>query len=175
MKQSLLAMLNDSEQSLVREAEPARLAQLGEDDLLELHVRVRRARTRYTKLYRRGGARQVGKDASRGRASATNQKAAAKAEIFEDVLARVSRRLAIVARATAIELRTERLDAAQKDRAGSPSRTSTKRARGSGARTAAKAEVKRGGDNQLRSPISEKATASTRATGKRRQAKRDGR
>jgi hypothetical protein len=175
MKQSLLAMLNDTEQSLVREGEPARLAQLGEDDLLELHARVRRARTKYTKLYRRRGAARVSKDASRGRASSTNQKTAAKAEIFEDVLARVSRRLATVARATAAELRAERLDAASKGRAGSVSRTRSKPGRGAGARAGGKAAVKRGGDNQLRSPIAQKETASTRATGKRRQAKRDSR
>jgi hypothetical protein len=175
MKQSLVAMLNDSEQGLVREAEPARLARLGEDDLLELHVRVRRARTKYTKLYRRGAAQRVSKDASRGRASATNQKAAAKAEIFEDVLARVSRQLATVARATATELRAERLEAARKDRSGSVSRQRTQRSRGSGARAGRAAVVKRGGDDQLRSPIKEKKTASTRATGKRRQAKRKSR
>jgi len=173
MHQSLLAMLNDTEQTLVREAEPASLARLDEDDLLELHDRVRRARTKYTKLYRCGAARRVTKDASRGRASATNQKAAAKAEIFEDVLARVSRRLAAVARESASELKAERLEAARRAPSRSASGSRTKAARGSSPRTRSKAPVKRGGDNQLRSPIKKKGTASTRATGKRRQAKRD--
>lgn len=175
MKQSLLAMLNDAEQGLVREAEPARLAQLDEDDLLELHVRVRRARTKYTKLYRRGAARRVSTDASRGRASATNQKAAAKAEIFEDVLARVSRRLATLAREAVNELRAERLEAARKGRAGPMTRARATAGSGSGTRGGGKASVRRSGDNQLRSPVKEKQTASTRAAGKRRQAKRDSR
>ena len=160
MKQSLLAMLNDTEQSLVREAEPARLAQLGEDELLELHVRVRRARTKYTKLYRHGAAQRVGKDAS-GPRRAMNQKAAAKAEIFEDVLARLAGGLRASARATASALRAERLEAVRKDRSGSVSRQRAQAPGGSGARGGRKAAVKRGGDNQLRSPITEKGTAST--------------
>jgi hypothetical protein len=175
MKQSLVAMLNDSEQSLVRETEPARLAQLDEDELIELHGRVRRARTKYTTQYRRGAARRVTKDASRGRASATNQKAAAKAEIFEDVLARVSRRLATVARAAASDLRSSRLEAARAGAAPTTRPGRTKPARTAKARTRGRAPVKRGGDDQLRSPSRKKAAASTRATGKRRQAKRDSR
>ena len=79
MNRSLLAMLNDAEQELVRATEPDALAALDEDELLELHTRVRRARTKYSKLYRRRGAERVTADASRGRASATNAKTAAKA------------------------------------------------------------------------------------------------
>jgi len=175
MKQSMLAMLNETEQGLVRESEPARLAKLDEDELIELHARVRRARTKYTKMYRRGAAQRVRKDASRGRASATNQKAAAKAEIFEDVLARVSRRLATVARASASELRTERLDAARSGPKPAATASRAKPRRGSATGSRGRKPVKRGGDNRLRSPSREKATASTRATGKRRQAKRDSR
>jgi hypothetical protein len=173
MKQSLLAMLNETEQSLVREAEPARMEKLDEDELLELHARVRRARIKYTKLYRRGAARRVSKDASRGRASTTHQNAAAKAEIFEDVLSRVSRRLAKLARESAIKLRAERLDAARAERSAAGSGRTAKPPRASGGR--GRASIKRGGDNQLRAPIKKKATASTRASGKRRQAKRDSR
>jgi hypothetical protein len=45
---------------LVRETEPARMAQLDEDDLLDLHTRVRRARSKYVKLYRQTGQSRVG-------------------------------------------------------------------------------------------------------------------
>ena len=172
MKQSQLAMLNETEQALVRDAEPARLTRLDEDDLLALHDRVRRARTKYTKLYRRGAAQRVSKDASRGRASTVNRAAREKAEIFEDVLARVSRRVAVLARESASELRAERIEAARQDGPTSaPRRAASKSTRKRPATR--KKPVKRGGDNRHRSPVKEKATASTRASGKRRQAKRD--
>ncbi len=171
MKQSQLAMLNETEQALVRDAEPARLTKLDEDDLLALHDRVRRARTKYTKLYRRGAAQRVSKDASRGRASAVNRTAREKAEIFEDVLARVSRRVAVVARASASELRAERIEAARGDRPVTTARPRASKPARAGSGTSK--PVKRGGDNRYRSPIKEKATASTRASGQRRQAKRD--
>ena len=58
MNASLLAMLNDAEQELVRAAEPAALDELDEDALADLHDRVRRARSKYTKLYRRRAAQQ---------------------------------------------------------------------------------------------------------------------
>jgi hypothetical protein len=174
MNQKLLAMLNEAEQELVRETEPDRLAELDEDDLLDLHTRVRRARTKYTKLYRRRAGDRVAADASRGRASAANARTRQKAEIFEDVLATVSRRLAVVAKQSAADLKAERLAAARGEAAPATGRAA------SGPSTGAKATkptgpTKRGGDNSLKSPISKKATASTRATGKRRQAKRDSR
>ena len=83
-------MLNESEKALLRDAEPAALAKLDEDGLLVLHDRVRRVRTKYSKLYRRRAAGQVGSDAARGRAHATHARTATKAEAFEDALARVS-------------------------------------------------------------------------------------
>ena len=52
-------------------------------------------------------------DASRAAASSKNQRTRAKAEVFEDALARVSRRLAALARQSAAELRAERLAAAR--------------------------------------------------------------
>jgi hypothetical protein len=96
-----------------------------------------------------------------------------KAEAFEEALSRVSRRVAALARQAASELRAERLAAA---RAG-------KQSRGPDRARAAVAATRKGptvtgepkGDRALRSPASEKRRASTRATGARRQAKRDSR
>ena len=65
MNNAVWAMLNESEKALLRDAEPAALARLDEDGLLALHDRVRRARNKYAKLYRRRAAGQVGTDAAR--------------------------------------------------------------------------------------------------------------
>jgi hypothetical protein len=173
MNQKLLAMLNEAEQELVRETEPDRLAELDEDALLDLHTRVRRARTKYTKLYRRRAGDRVAADASRGRASAANARTRQKAEIFEDVLATVSRRLAVVAKQSAAELKAERLAAARGEAPAGTGRSASARSASAGG--SRPRSPRRGGDDSLRSPIKEKATASTRATGKRRQAKRDAR
>jgi hypothetical protein len=43
----LLAVLDDAERLLVAETEPAALEALAEDDVVALHTRVRRARTKY--------------------------------------------------------------------------------------------------------------------------------
>ena len=171
MNASLFAMLNDSEKELVLAAEPAALDQLDEDALAELHDRVRRARTKYTKLYRRRAAQQVGADASRGRASAVNRKVAAKAEIFEEILSVVSRRLAVVAKQAAAELKAERLAAARAVKETGVGGSATP-GKGKGTPTPVKGAR---GDAAKRSPSKQKATASTRAAGKRRQAKRDSR
>ena len=113
MKKSILAMLNDSEQALLRETEARELEGLDEDDLLDLHTRVRRARTKYSKLYRRRASAQVGKDARRSGAHPKHARTAVKAEIFEDALARVSRQLARAAKESAALLKAERLAAAR--------------------------------------------------------------
>ena len=52
--------LTTAQGDLVRETEPARMAKLDEDDLLDLHTRVRRARSKYVKLYRQTGQRGSG-------------------------------------------------------------------------------------------------------------------
>ena len=185
MDQTLFRMLTADEQTLVLATEAKRLAPLDEDALVELHDRVRRARTKYTKLYRRQASAQVRADAARGKASAKNANTAAKAEIFEDALARVSRRLATVARATAAELRAERLAAAGTARSRPVSeRAATRRpakaagtTRAPAKKTAAKratssATAGRRGDGALRSPASKRAQAQSRATTRRDQAKR---
>ena len=55
---------------------------------------------------------------ARGAASAKNLRTRDKAEVFEDALARVSRRLGALARQQADELRAERLLQAKSERQG---------------------------------------------------------
>src|SRR5262245_40608527 len=114
MNNATWAMLNESEKALLRQAEGAALAGLDEDELVDLHDRVRRARKKYATLYRRRASSQVKADADRAKAHAQHARTAAKAEAFEDALARVSGALAKAARASATALRSERLAAAQR-------------------------------------------------------------
>ena len=109
---ALIGTLRDDELDLLRATEPDRMAALDEDDLLDLHSRVRRARTKYVKLYRRQASTQVKKSGGRGKGRPKNRRNADKAEAFEDALARVSRRVTIVARKAAKKLKNERLAAA---------------------------------------------------------------
>ncbi|GIE95029.1 hypothetical protein [Paractinoplanes rishiriensis] len=115
---ALLNSLTETELLLARATEPERLAQLGEDELIELHTRVRRARNKHVKVYRRQAAAQVEPAGGRGKAYPKNSRSRAKAEVFEDALARVSQRLAAAARASAAALQAERLAEAQ--RPGNP-------------------------------------------------------
>jgi hypothetical protein len=110
----------------------------------------------------------VSADAARGRASTVNAKTAAKAEVFEAILARVSRRLATVADQAAKALRDERLATARSGGGGAAARGSAK----SSGPTATKATRGRA-KTAKRSPIEEKKTASARGAGKRAQARRD--
>ncbi len=162
MDAALRSMLNDTERALMRAAEPKQLKRLDEDELSELHDRIRRARNKYSKLYRRRAKQQVSSDRSRGRASAAHSKAARKAEGFEDALARVSIRLAKLAEAAASELKAERIAAARRKPApasGSKSSKQTKSAATSSKKT--------------RTPASEKRRASTKSSNKRKQAASD--
>src|SRR5262245_45269907 len=113
MNKATWAMLNESEKELLRQAEVSPLARLDEDGLLDLHTRVRRARNKYATLYRRRASSQVKADAGRAKAHAQHARTAAKAEAFEDALARVSHALAKAARTRATALRAERLVRAQ--------------------------------------------------------------
>jgi hypothetical protein len=159
-------MLNEREKALLRDAEARELDALDEDGLLALHDRIRRARNKYSKLYRRRAGDTVQRDATRAGAHAQHARTAAKAEAFEDALARVSRHLARAARASAAELKAERLAAARKQAVPARSPSSRKRA---AAKPRGGAKVKR------KTPASKKARASSRATTARRQAKRDAR
>jgi hypothetical protein len=167
MNNQLWGMLNATEQQLVRETEASALDGLDEDRLAELHDRVRRARNKYTKLYRRRARAQVGSDASRARAHEQHARTAAKAEVFEDVLARVSRELATAARASAQELRSERLAAARRTSSARPKAKA--KPRGAATSGSSRANTKR------KTPATKRARASTRATTARKQARRDSR
>lgn len=168
MDKATLAMMNGEERALLRRVEPKVLKALDEDDLLDVHARVRRARNKYSKLYRRRARAQVKADRSRGQASKAHTRTALKAEVFEDALAVVSRQLADVARDTAEQLRAERLEAARVAKAGknAPKATRAKSTRAKAATGASKAKKKQ------RTPITKKSSASARAATRRAQAKR---
>ena len=96
-----------------------------------------------------------------------------KAEAFEEALARVSRRVATLARQAAAALRAERLAAARAARQGrAPGTGPAKPAVG---RKGPSVTAEPTGDRALRSPRTEKQRAGTLASGARRQAKRDSR
>jgi hypothetical protein len=168
MNRATLSLFTEAERSLLEQTTKEALAGLAEDALCDLHLLVRRARTKYVKLYRRQASAQVARDGSRGIAASKNQRTAAKAEVFEEALARVSRRLAEVARISAAELRAERLAAARLARAQAASKTR---------RPALRTQPVAGKKLAARSvrPIEKKVAAATRAGGGRAQAKRDSR
>jgi hypothetical protein len=173
MNASLLAVLNEAERLLVAETEPAALASLDEDAAAELLVRVRRARTKYVGQYRRGAAARVAQQGGRGKAAPKNTLAAQKAEAFEEALARVSKRLGVLAAQSAAALKAERLEAARAAKQGAkPAAAPAKKATAATSRSVA---APRSGDRALRSPSSEKQRAGTKAATARRQAKRDSR
>ncbi len=163
MDKQLKAMMNESEQQLLREVLDGDLSRLDEDELVDLHTRVRRARTKYSKLYRRRAAARVAKDKSRGKASAANARTARKAEVFEDALATVSRQLARAAKASAEQLKAERLAAARGQ--AKPAQKAGKKAR-SASKALPAAKRKR------RTGATKRASAQARAATRRSQAKR---
>jgi hypothetical protein len=172
MNATLLAVLTEDERLLVTQTEPAQLAPLDEDAAVELHARIRRARNKYIGQYRRGASAKVAEQGGRGKARPTNRRAALKAEAFEEALARVSRRVTVLARQSAARLRGERIEAARAAKQGKgPAASAPVPAPRKGQ------DVTGGpaGDRALRSPASEKRRASTQAKGARRQAKRDSR
>jgi hypothetical protein len=156
-------MLNETEKELLRAAEPKALRKLDEDGLSELHDRIRRARNKYSKLYRRRAGAQVKSDRARKQASASHAKTSRKAEGFEDALARVSTALAAEANKAATALKDERLAAAKRKPVPSAA-TSSSKSKGSKGRTAAKTKT---------TPATKRQHSSTKASGKRKQASRD--
>ena len=161
---ALLNSLTEAESNLVRETKTSKLKDLDEDGLVELHQRIRRARNKYVKLYRRAASAKVAEKGGRGVARPKNTRNAGKAEVFEDALARVSRRLAAAARASAADLKAERLAIAGKAAAGPDGADGKTKDVGPGRVPATK-----------RSPDRKKRAASTQAKGARRQAKKDNR
>ncbi len=166
MNKAVLNSMTDAERRLVAETESAAMTTLDEDELLELHTRVRRARSKYVKNYRRSAGARVGTRSSRGTAYAENQRQRDKAEVFELSLARVSRQVGKVAAQAAAELKAERLAAARGDAAPPPPSGA------SSSRATAKPSTKRAA---TRTTGGVKKDASSRAQGARRQAKRDAR
>lgn len=166
MNQAVLRTLTEAELSLVRESEPAALRDLTEDELLDLHARVRRARSKHVKVYRRGAAVTVGATGARGSAYARNQKARDKAEVFESLLARVSRQVAVAARRSSDELRKARLAEARAGRSAGP---------GTEPVASTAAELPSTKARPTRTTGGLKKDASSRSKGARRQAARDSR
>jgi hypothetical protein len=173
MDKATIRTLSDADLDLLRETEPPRLRKLDEDDLIALHARVRRARNKYSKLYRRRSSAKVSSDKSRARASAVNQRTARKAEVFEDALARVSRHLAKAARVSADQLKQDRLAAARGQKGSGKPAKGAKASKGKGAGRA-EAKGSSAAKKKRRTPISKRSSASARATTRRAQAKRAG-
>lgn len=175
MNQGLLNSLTEAERLLVAETERPALKELDEDDLLDLHQRVRRARTKYVKNYRRGASAAVAGAGGRGLSYARNQRDRDKAELFESVLATVSREVAAVARRASMELRAERIAAG---RTATPALATAKKpaaTKPAAKKTAAKKAATAPRVRTAKTTGGLKKDASTRAQGSRRQAKRDAR
>ncbi|ANY23705.1 MULTISPECIES: hypothetical protein [Gordonia] len=172
MKKTLNS-LSESEYLLVRETKKSQMAGLDEDGLIDLHSRIRRARNKHVTLYRRAGAEKVKAKGGRGSAKAANVRNAAKAEVFEDALSRVSRRLARVSRDAALELKAERLARARTENpapstdGGKP----RKNKNDSKGKVASSGRIRT--DDTRDSPGRKKYEASTIAAGARRQTKKD--
>jgi len=177
MNKATRAILTDAETELVLETEGERLTAHDEDELIALHDRVRRARTKYSKLHRRQASEQVRDDRSRGSAASKNQRTLAKAEVFEDALARVSRRLAVVARQQAKQHKADRLELARQEQELPPA-AANRADRRDAARRRAPIDPPKGAQNtraRTPKPVDRKVAAHTRASGKRNQARKDGR
>jgi hypothetical protein len=165
VNKAVLSSMTDSERMLVAETERDAIADLSEDDLLELHTRVRRARSKYVKNYRKAASARVDQAGGRGKGFAQNDRDRDKAEVFELALARVSRSVAVRANQAAAELKADRLEAARQG-SGGPDLSPTT---GDGAVPAGRARQTRKTTGGV------KKDASSRSAGARRQAKRDAR
>ncbi|MGA8047369.1 MAG: hypothetical protein WCA30_14000 [Dermatophilaceae bacterium] len=174
MNATLLAALTPDERFLVSQTDREALAELDEDAVIELHQRIRRARNKYVGQYRRGASARVPAKGARGKARPANQRAALRAEAFEEALARVSRRLSVLANESARELKAERLAAARSVRWGVSSGGGLDGSAADGSPGDDQVDRSRG-DAAARNPRTERKRAQTTAAGARRQAKRDSR
>ena len=189
MNIGLVNSLPVADRLLIAETEASALADLDEDELLALHQRVHRARTKYLGQYRREASARVQRHAARGKARPRNARNLERAEVFEDLLARVSRAVAVKAKQAASELKAERLAAAREAKASAGSAkksttaktaakktTASRSARASGVARAGRAPANaKAGDRGLVSPRTTKARATSKASGARRQARKDSR
>ncbi|MEV4351058.1 hypothetical protein AB0J83_41915 [Actinoplanes sp. NPDC049596] len=165
---AIMGTLTEAELALVRETEPKRLKKLDEDGLIELHGRVRRARDKQVKNYRRRAAERVAETGGRGKAYARNARRRAKAEVFEELLSQVSARLATLAHESAEALRRER------EREAAAAAKAAAKAKAKSARPARGRKPRpQRTDNRPDTPDLRKRAASTRAAGARRQARKD--
>lgn len=163
----ILNSLSEGEYALILETKKDRMDELDEDDLIALHTRIRRARNKHTNNYRRAGSVKVKEKKGRGSGKSANSRNADKAEVFEDALSRVSRRLAAASRQSALDLREERLRRARTD---APNFSDGQAGSGKVA-TVGRARV----DKTRASSGRKKYEASSIAAGARRQAKKDSR
>jgi hypothetical protein len=171
---TIVKTLPKGEQSLIMDTRPKRLAGLSEDQLLELHGRVRRGRNKYKKNFRRGAAKQVKAKGSRAVATKERRADAQRREVFEDALARVSDRLAKAARRSADDLRTKRLARAKKEKAAeaeAKARAAAK-AKAKKAKKAAPKAAAKGKRTSKKTPVRKKAVAGQRATKARKNARK---
>lgn len=174
MVKATFDVLGEVDKKLVLETEPKNLRKLDEDALIDLVDRVRRARNKHTKLYRREAAARVEEDAARGMVSKKSRRSSARAEVMEDALSRVSRALADKSAETAEALRVERLEQARRAGKGKSGKEPAARAK---AKDKGKRKSKPPTDSKSKkfTPASKKARASAKASAKRAQAKRDAR
>jgi hypothetical protein len=165
VNKAVLHSMTEAERLLVADTERDAIADLDEDELLELHTRIRRARSKYVKNYRRGASARVQQAGGRGKGYAQNSRDRDRAEVFELALARVSRQVAVRANQAAAELKAERLDEARR---GSPGPAGSKVAESDAPPSGRRPQPRKttGGV---------KKDASSRSQGARRQAKRDAR
>jgi len=166
MSQALLNSMTVAERRLVAETSRDAMAGLDEEELLALHARIRRARSKYVSVYRRKASGAVVKRGGRGFSYPKNQRDRGKAEVFETALASVSREVGVRASQSAAELKASRLAAARSGSSG-PSRAKKRAA------SATKPASRPRGAKKTTGGL--KKDASTRAVGARRQAKRDSR
>lgn len=180
MKSLQYKLLSGSEKELVLAARPKELRKLDEDELIDLHTKARKARNKYAGLHRRRASGQVRKDRARGKAAKKHARVAAKAEVFEEVLARVSQHLSVAARFNSEALKAERLSAAR--RKGGKEAKGAKDAKGAkqGKAAASKAKRKRTSGSEIapdrrsrqRRSIEKRRVASQRAAKRRHEARR---
>jgi hypothetical protein len=165
VNKAVLHSMTDAERLLVADTERDAIAELDEDDLLELHTRIRRTRSKYAKNYRRAASANVEQAGGRGKGFGQNSRDRDKAEVFELALARVSRQVAVRAKEAAAELKAERLAAARQGSTGPDSSTDAHGEAGPSGR----------GRQTRKTTGGIKKDASSRSAGARRQAKRDNR
>jgi hypothetical protein len=167
MKPSEISLFTTKEQTLLVDTEPARLAELSEDELSALLSRVRRGRNKYSDLHRSQGLEAVRSAGQRYAATASNSRTLRKAEIFEDAVSRVARYLSKAARASATVLKDQRLADARAAKGGGPAYVpkGSKGKRPAGTKSSKKASA----------VVSGRKVGASSASNKRNQAKRDNR